>query len=232
MQLKHSALTVTLLLLGACPAGGGTTDGDPDAATTSTSAATAETPTTDAETTTATTGDDEATTTEGATTSDDPTIGDPGDADLYEACTATCERQVECGTTTELMPCIVGCALQFNQVAEECLPVTLDFLLCLSQASCSDLEGEVSEGPCADVFGSFLVCADTGPVGCEQSLSEGEECGLTNECPGEPTQELVCDADTCTCFEDGMEVASCPAEGVCQQGDAIFDKFADCCDSF
>ncbi|MCY1062791.1 hypothetical protein [Nannocystis sp. SCPEA4] len=228
MKLKHSALTVTLLLLGACPAGGGTTDSDSDATTTSTSSTTAEMPTTDAETTIAT----EATTTEGTTTSDDPTIGDPGDVDLYDACKAVCERRVECGIVTEVKTCTVGCVLEFNEVAEECLPTSLDLLQCLSQSSCPELEGPVEEGPCEEVYGMTLVCTDPGPVGCEQSLSEGEECGLKNECPGEPTQEMVCDADTCTCFEDGMEVASCPADGVCQQGDAIFDTFAACCDSF
>ncbi|MCY1013950.1 hypothetical protein OV079_52180 [Nannocystis pusilla] len=48
-------------------------------------------------------------------------------------------------------------------------------------------------------------------------------------CPDAPTQEIFCDAETCVCSVDGVEVAQCPADNVCAEGDAIFDKMASCC---
>jgi hypothetical protein len=230
MQLKLHALTLALLFVAAaCPGNSEGTDSDSDPTPTTSSTTDAEMSTTDADTGTTTTGQDGNTSTEGDTIPEDPTIGDPLDQQIFEACQAVCEREIECGTASDPKTCAVGCALEFGTQETECDPMSRDFLVCLSQSSCLELEGPIDEGPCAELYEMVLVCTNTGPVACEQTVSEGEECGVKTECPGESTQELVCDAETCTCFDDGQEVTSCPADGVCQQGDGIFDKVADCC---
>jgi hypothetical protein len=241
MQLKTCSLTFTLLLLGACPGETGKgTDSSSDPTTSSST--TDDMPTTNPSSTT----DESGTTDEAPTTEDSATVGTSGedttttdtdtgvgpvDPELESACRAACEREIECEEeAADVEECVVGCSEEFAGLPAECDPLTLDFLLCMSQASCLDLEGNIEEGVCADAFDAFEECADVGPGACVTGLSEGEEeCGVSTECPDEPRREIVCDTQTCTCFEGDVEVASCPAEGVCLQGDAIFDKRDSCC---
>ncbi len=58
---------------------------------------------------------------------------------------------------------------------------------------------------------------------------EGTECSLFVTCPGEPDRKMECDMETCHCLEDGREVGSCAAEGVCLELGQIQDKGPGCC---
>jgi len=42
-------------------------------------------------------------------------------------------------------------------------------------------------------------------------------------------QRLACDVELCTCFVNGEAIASCPANGLCNDLDALDDYEASCC---
>ncbi|MDC0667942.1 hypothetical protein [Nannocystis radixulma] len=231
-------LTLTFLLfIGACD----TSKGETASATESTSDATTESTTgdstTDEPTTTvsvsagSSTGEDEDPTvatsgedTEGDTTSS--TTG-PVDPEHQSACEAACQRMAECDDTIPVAECVVGCTEEFQEMEAECVPANLSLVQCISELSCLDMEEQTDEGPCGDELEALLDC-DGGK--CTVGLSEGDtSCGLTLLCDDAPTQMIECIDDTCTCFEDDVQVGQCAADGVCLEGDAIFDKMNSCC---
>ncbi|MCY0989264.1 hypothetical protein OV203_19150 [Nannocystis sp. ILAH1] len=235
-----SFLTLTFLFLtGACdPKPGDTDSGTASASTTDAS-------TTDAATTDASTTDESPTssaTEDGATTdSDEPTVATtsddtgsettgPVDPEHQSACEAACQLIFECegGGDVPLAECAQDCASEFQGLEPECVPLNLTFVQCIAQLTCAELDGE--EEPCAAELEAVEVCAGVGDP-CTVGVSdEGDEgCGVSTFCPDMPTQEIFCDAETCVCSVDGVETAQCPADNVCAEGDAIFDKMATCC---
>ncbi|MFY0534146.1 hypothetical protein [Nannocystis pusilla] len=243
LRTTVSFLTLTFLFLtGACdPKPGDTDSGTASASTTDAS-------TTDAATTDAATTDESPTssaTDDGATTdSDEPTVattgddtGDdtgsettgPVDPEHQSACEAACQLIFECegGGDGSLAECAQDCTSEFPELPAECVPLNLAFVQCIAQLTCAELDGE--EEPCAAEIEAVETCAGFGDE-CTQAVSEEDDgCGVSTFCPDAPTQEIFCDAETCVCSVDGVEVAQCPADNVCAEGDAIFDKMASCC---
>lgn len=199
---------------------------------------------------------DEAPTTGGSTTQDDvSTTGDPTtmpvdttgdsatgettddtagpvDPELVSACEAYCERWAECGLQPDLAGCVAGCSDSFQGGSEACVEANKAALACTTALDCEGLLGSIEDpgaGPCgAESEAAADACYE---AGCSQSVGGSEtECELSYECPDAPLQEMKCAGDTCTCFEGGEVVGQCAADGVCAEGDAIFDKAASCCE--
>ncbi|PCC68633.1 hypothetical protein SAMN02745121_05307 [Nannocystis exedens] len=243
LRANLSFLTLTFLFItGACDPKGGETDSATGSASTTTGDST-----TDASTTGDSTTDESptssATTDDGATTeNDEPTVattgedtGDttgpvgPVDPAHQSACEAACQRFGECEPETDGAECVLGCLGEFQGLPSECVALNLAVVQCIPELSCPEIAGEIEETPCDDELEALIAC-DGGGDECTQSIHEGEgECGVSTSCPDAPTQEFICDADTCVCTVDGVEVAQCPADGVCAEGDAIFDKMHSCC---
>ncbi|MBZ5710223.1 hypothetical protein [Nannocystis pusilla] len=230
----HFLTLTSLLFIGACDTSKGettdaTTESTTDAATgSSTDDSTAGEPTTSASATEG--GDDDPTVatsgedTEGDTTSS--TTG-PVDPEHQSACEAACQRMAECDDTVTVAECVVGCTEEFQEMEAECVPANLALVQCASELSCLDMEEPTKDGPCGDELEALLDC---GGGTCTMGLDEGDtSCGLTLICDDAPTQFIECIDDTCTCFEDDVQVAQCAADGVCLEGDAIFDKMNSCC---
>ncbi|WP_434425138.1 hypothetical protein [Nannocystis pusilla] len=239
LRTTVSFLTLTFLFLtGACDPKPGDTDSG------TASASTTDAATTDAATTDAATTDESPTssaTDDGATTdSDEPTVGTTGDdtgsdttgpvdPEHQSACEAACKLIFECegGGDGSLAECAQDCASEFAWLEPECVPLNLTFVQCIGQLTCAELDGE--EEPCAAELAAVEECANVGQE-CTQAVSEeGDGCGVSTICPDAPTQEIFCGAETCVCSVDGVEVAQCPADNVCAEGDAIFDKMNSCC---
>lgn len=242
-----------LLLTGACGDDGdgpedttaATADGpttDDTAATTDESPTSAGEASTDATTTTTSVSGGETTTDvtpdvttgnpssdTGATTDADTTTGGL-DPDALNACQAYCERWGECGFQPDLAGCIDGCSGNQWGLAGECKQANLDVLACFTGLSCDDLLASVDEnsGACSEQRAA-VTAACAGDECAKSVLGGGDECEVHVECPDAPVQQMICDAQTCTCLEDGVTVGECAAEGVCSAADAIIDKTARCC---
>ncbi|MFZ6177288.1 hypothetical protein [Nannocystis pusilla] len=205
-----------------------TTDESPTSSSEATTGAIPTTSVSDGETTTdATTGDPSTDT--GATTDADTTTGGL-DPDALNACQAYCERWGECGFQPDLAGCIDGCSDNQWGLAGECKQANLDVLACFTGLSCDDLLASVDENSAMCSEQKAAVTDACAGDECAQSvIGGGDECEVQLECPDGPVQRMVCDAQTCTCLEDGVTVGECAAEGVCDAGDAIVDKAATCC---
>lgn len=240
LRTSLSFLTLTFLFLtGACdPKPGDTDSGTASASTTDASttdaaatdaSTTDESPTSSATDDGATTGNEEPTVaTSGDDTGSDPT--GPVDPEHQSACEDACQFLLGCegGGDGTLAECAQECASEFQGLEAECVPLHLTFVQCIAQLTCAELDGE--EEPCAAELQAVEACAGFEDP-CTFGVSdEGDEsCGLSKSCSDAPTQEIICDAETCVCSVDGVEVAQCPADNVCAEGDAIFDKMASCC---
>ena len=229
-----SFLTLTFLFLtGACDPKPGDTDSGAASASTTDASTTDESPTSGATDDGATTGNDEPTV---ATTADDTGSDDTGsdttgpvDPEHQSACEAACKLMLECEGEDEagVDACATECAGEFQELEAECVPLNLAVAQCIAQLTCAELDGE--EEPCDAEFLALEACAGSGQE-CTQSVGqEADGCGVSTFCPEQPTREIFCDAETCVCSLDGVEVAQCPADDVCAEGDAIFDKMASCC---
>lgn len=233
-----SFLTLTFLFLtGACdPKSGDTDSGTASASTTDDSttdaSTTNESPTSGATDDGATTENDEPTVaTSGDDTGDDTgsdTTG-PVDPEQQSACEAACQRLIECegegGAEGGVAGCVQECVSEFQGLEAECVPLHLAAFQCVGKMTCDEL---FEEDACVAEFEAVEDCAGIGE--CSQEWSEEEEgCGVSTSCPGSATQEIFCTAETCVCTLDGVEVAQCPSDNVCAEGDAIFNKMASCC---
>jgi hypothetical protein len=239
LRFNLSFLAVASLLLHtACDPNTGDSDSATGSTFTSGESTTDASTTDDAPTSSATTGD---------STSDheEPTVGTTGedtegstsgpvgpvDPEHQSACESSCQQTVACegGGDDEVAECVSNCTSEFQEIDAECVANQLIYLQCLPKLLC-DPNAPVEES-CVEAFEAQVICG-SGAEECIHSMEEGGEgvCGLGLSCPDLPTYEIRCEADTCVCTRDGVEVAQCPADDVCAQGDAIFDKLYDCCE--
>ncbi|WAS91232.1 hypothetical protein [Nannocystis punicea] len=231
-------LTLTFLFFtGACDPSKGETDSATGSTTESTTEATTGDSTTGEPTTAPSVGegseatgdDDPPVATSGEDTEGDTTSSTTGpvDPEHQSACEAACDNMAKCDDTVDAAECAVGCAEEFQEIDSGCVPANLALVQCISGLSCFDLEEQTDEGPCGDELEALLDC-DGG--NCKLAMSQGDDgCGLGRYCPDAPAREIDCTGDLCVCTEDGVEVAQCAADGVCLDGDAIFDKMDTCC---
>jgi hypothetical protein len=177
---------------------------------------------------------------DGATEGADPTTGgsndtSPVDPEIVKVCQDLCAVMVECDPKEDLKDCEEVCSHEVAEM-EVCREEYIALLVCgATKFTCEDFAGEeFVSGPCSDAWMTLLTCAEPHggfePEGCAENVEQSDsECSVTIECEGEPPEEFRCDAETCVCVAGGQEYAKCESEGVCMQGDAIFDKRAQCC---
>ena len=238
LRFNLSSLAVAFLLFhNACDPN----TGDSDSATGSTS--TSGESTTDA----STTGDaptSSATAGESTSSPEEPTTGttgeetegstsgpvDPVDPEHQSACESSCQQTVACegGGDDEVAECVLNCTTDLQELDAECVANELIVLQCLPKLFCDP--NAPLEASCAEAFEAQVLCGNDAEQ-CMQTTHDGGEgvCGLALSCPDLPTYEIRCEGDTCACIQDGVEIAQCPADDVCAQGDAIFDKLDECC---
>jgi hypothetical protein len=249
MHRHLQALTFTCILLGAC--GGGKNDSDTEASD-STAGATS-TGTTAATDASASIGMSSTPTTSGAdgsgstnptqvsgTTTDDTAGGTTtgatattgADPDLMQLCESWCSKNAEC-QRSEPDGCAADCFAALGSAEAMCVDATTAMLNCMLGMTCEQLVAFTDDddpGPCAAEFAAGEdACA--GEV-CTISVGSNEdntECSYTVECPNEPSRELQCAGETCTCLEDGKQVGECPGPDACMKQDDLATKALDCC---
>ena len=241
------ALALALFIPVACTGADGTTDGgsDTDASSTSTSStSTSSTSTSGATESTGMTGsasdsDGTSTTTDsstsgtsGTTTADTDTGGSPA---LAESCAKACEVVIACypDEWDSLDACVATCVNESTPVEPdaECEAAFVAFNECLGMAECADFE---SEDLCLAEGEQINAVCESGGEECSGSAGSdpnGTECSVSEECP-DYTHEIICTAESCTCYEDDVMTAVCPQQmNVCMDFDpSILDDIgADCC---
>lgn len=162
----------------------------------------------------------------------DPTMGEPLDpnASTAEMCLHLCMRVDVCDTD----PGFEGCPCD-EFVPAFCVAEWFDVTHCFDQTSCTELQ--TFEGPCWDKLEHAYLKCEFGEDGCEEYIvgmfpePPAGSCGFGRECLDMPSKDVTCEADTCTCTVDGMQVGTCPGGGVCELDDpaARSAKIDECC---
>ena len=244
--MMKNILGLTLVtMLGGCPdkdpsdtdagSSGGSTGGA--SSTTAASMSTTTTPTTGSATDNSGTGgatDAGSSSTGGVTkgTGETTTDGTTG-GDVVAQCQAVCDL----ANTCMLDPgadCVVGCVDDFNGWDGQCQVAIDTYLTCLTTMTfdeLTDLFENDDSGPCTDQVAAVEKACDMGGD-CTTGIGgdpRGSQCSLITECPDMPALEFQCDEAGCVCLVDGMEVATCPSEMICQTLDQLEAKAADCC---
>jgi len=243
MHAGSLRLLLTLLLLAACtPKPGGdseaastgegaseaasTSDGVPDATLGHSSA-----PTTGTPDTTITTN---ATTLEDDLTSAGTTAITTSGADEPSVCEAMCQLAGSCGLEDQPFACASACADDLAASAPACRAATEVMLGCLAGLSCEQLADAISGDPghpcAAEQLAKHEACdeVETCDSGGGGDMG-GQACLLELQCAGQPAQRMECDAEQCVCLEDGAQVGSCAADGVCLALEQLGAKAESCC---
>lgn len=147
-------------------------------------------------------------------------------------CEAFCAQSVACeqGEPTPLEACVAACAADLALFEGACHTAWIAGLECVAGLTCEELaalnDGEPSA--CDAALGQQAECATGCTVGGGGSM-DGSQCEWMHECPLEPLLEMTCDTETCQCFEDGVQVGECQAEGACLAIEALAGKAEACC---
>lgn len=176
--------------------------------------------------TTADSGDSDTTDTTGTT---------GGDAAIQTSCETACEVLVACvpDQWESLEQCVEACVTASTPPAPDadCEAANIALNECIGAAECADLEGE--DLCTAESDAASDACDDGGDIcsGSAGTNPEGTECLIGEECP-DYKHELLCNEETCTCFEDDVMTAVCPQEmNLCADFDpsVLDDIGATCC---
>lgn len=162
--------------------------------------------------------------------SEESSTTDSGSPSLEEACQAYCDVLTLCFPDEPPPPDCVGfCVEEGTEVPSAgCGEAIVDFYSCLGDLSCEQIQGERP------------VCVEE-ELALDEICSEGEcfvgvgggetECAYTESCP-DVDLEMSCNTETCTCLENGVEVGSCDAMGVCAEGFGMLAEYATTCCGF
>jgi len=165
-------------------------------------------------------------TTEGTT---EGTTG--GDGSIPESCAQACEVVYECNP--EEYESIEGCIAECTEgstipdASDSCEAAIVGFNLCLSMATCEDIE---DEAVCLEEQEEIEGACDLGDECIMGVGGDAESCGILEDC-GDSSMELKCEGKECLCLEDGEQVGSCTND-VCADeldADALYDKAFECC---
>lgn len=146
--------------------------------------------------------------------------GDPDGGGLPGACADACMHLQMCepGSVPPFAECVSSCVDGFED-PPECAAAVADQWSCIAALPCEEalkfVNGDEPTMCLAEVAAVEEVCVG---VECGGEIGgDMETCELMQEC-GEGEQRYVCDSDTCTCLQDGVEEAQCPSEGFCSLG--------------
>jgi hypothetical protein len=152
----------------------------------------------------------DASTSSGASTDGAESETSGGQPSAEQLCTATCDNYAEC---LEPLPnCMANCLAQIEQFEPgACQDAELELLVCIGGLSCMALaefyEGEEEPVHCADQLDNLCYCGITG--------STGEACSFEYSCTMGDVYAIECDTTTCTCLQNGTEVATCESADFC-----------------
>ena len=199
------------------------TDATPtDATATDAATATTGSPTSDAPGTSAGSSTSEATTGTATTGTDE---GLPG------ACQAYCERFLECAPrdADPVEICVPQCQQGF-QGAPMCSEAATGLLECVANLTCEQFVAFVADDEIDPCIEQVAALEDVCGPGCLMSGSGGPGgCSLGRIC-GDQDQDYQCMDDTCTCVENDVPGATCPAAGFCELDEAAqVEVIKDCC---
>lgn len=163
---------------------------------------------------------------------EDPTMGEPldPDADVGEMCAHLCDRIVECGAD----PGLEGCPCD-ETIPQFCVAEWYEVTNCFDQAACTELYDW--EHPCWLALGHAYEKCAYGEDGCEDYIGgtfpepPAGTCFFGRDCLDAPSKDVECEMDACTCSVEGVQVGSCPGEGVCAFDDEalLAAKIDECC---
>lgn len=249
MQRPSIVLTLSSLLLGAC--GGDKNESESESTGASTGAATTTASDTDStigmSSSPTTTSDDGSgtsnpttedggsattttTTTTSATETSDTTDGDP---DIMQLCATWCGKNAACNRESDPDGCVADCVGELGGGEPLCADATKEMLACMLDMTCEEFAAFIDKdepGPCAPELDAVEnACADEVCTASGGGNPDGTECSYSVDCPDQPFREVQCDADTCTCLEDGKKVGTCEADDVCTDPGDLPAKAAGCC---
>lgn len=146
--------------------------------------------------------------------------GDPDGGGLPGACADACMHLQMCepGSVPPFAECVASCVDGFED-PPDCAAAVAAQWSCIAALPCEEalkfVNGDEPTMCLAEVAAVEEVCVG---VECGGEIGgDMETCELMQEC-GEGEQRYVCDSDTCTCLQDGVEEAQCPSEGFCSLG--------------
>ncbi len=242
MPCRIVLLTLGYILSSACNGGGGNTTGDGtdttgDGGTDGVSTGTVADPSTDSPTTAPTSdpGDTGEATVDGETTAPNPdTTTDPSSTtgEAPGTCVLVCEKFVECDVMTDGGTCVAECSENLAELEPDCLTATEAFFTCAAGLTCEEideLDGGAPEACLDQMVAQQQVCESNECVSSVSTSEDNSECGVTIECPNKPPKAMNCDAETCTCLDDGEMVGQCDAGAICLNLVDLEEKVADCC---
>lgn len=151
------------------------------------------------------------------------------------SCAAMCQHEGECGLGDGEEACLATCEAGLDGAGQECVEVTGQLLACLTELSCEQLEAVIEDElghPCnTEQLNVKTLCHPEQPD-CDFGGGgdfEGNSCELEIWCPGDPERRMDCDKEQCICKLGGEVVATCPADGVCDDLKTLDDKGVSCC---
>lgn len=166
------------------------------------------------------------------TSSDTTTTGSDTDGvNLPEACAAVCAHWDECspGIVGPVDECTASCVDDVG-VPGECAMAIAAQWSCVAGLSCEEALKFIDGNPTSclqEVQAADEVCRGQA---CSGEVGGGEDsCEFQQECDGSK-QAIVCDADVCTCSDNGVPGMECPMNGLCLlDGKGLHEAVNACC---
>jgi hypothetical protein len=126
--------------------------------------------------------------------------------------------------------CLLQCTQDLNTFEGECHAVSVAAFECMAGLTCEELESlnEGDAGPCEEELDLQATCANGCAFGGGGAM-DGSSCEWMQNCPLEPERKMVCDAESCQCFEDEQLVGECATDGACLDIETLADKMTACC---
>lgn len=153
--------------------------------------------------------------------------GDAGDAQA--SCAALCGAYDTCAPELGGMECLTTCVEGIAPPLEmACAAAWLQLYTCLAALDCEAL---LAEGSCPGEHATIeSSCPGVGePCTIEIDSTSAKRCSYQELCPDLPTRGLDCVNTTCTCVVDGVEGATCAADGICTNTGELGSKMLACC---
>lgn len=169
---------------------------------------------------TATSADGSASATSNSTTTGTDTGGPPSDG-LPGACASVCMFWQTCAPDQfdTLEQCEMDC-LAGVEVPSECAMTLAQQWNCVAALPCDEALKFLDGAPTSCQDEQQLAAKVCDDPGCGGEISGGDDfCELEQDCGGK-VQNYHCDtvANLCTCTENDVAGAECPADGFCAQG--------------
>lgn len=149
--------------------------------------------------------------------------------EVEASCVAVCGAYDTCAPELSGPSCVPDCVAGLAPpLAGPCVAAWVQFYGCLAALECPALLGEA---PCPAEDAAITASCPEAEEPCTVEIypTSAKRCSYQEVCPGEPTRGLDCANTTCTCITDGIEGATCPADGICLDTGELGTKMLTCC---